>query len=70
MPFGVLTWVGPRNGALDGGPDFSWAREGFGVVVCIGWHWIFQCVGSAETCSNVERKLDNISVISPLIDNI
>jgi len=24
MPFGLRTWVGPRNYVLDWGPDFPW----------------------------------------------
>jgi len=27
MPLGMLTWVGPRNHALDGGPDIPIIRR-------------------------------------------
>jgi len=27
MPFGLRTWMGPRNHVLDGGPDPLWERE-------------------------------------------
>jgi len=29
MPFGLRTWVGPRNHVLDGGPDAPMGRGNF-----------------------------------------
>jgi len=45
MPFGGLTWVGPRNHALDGGPDPTGKGQFLGIACPIERHWerLMQC---------------------------
>ena len=47
MPFGWVTWVGPRHHVLDGGPDPPRGRGNFGGCLAHCHHWKALQVASA-----------------------